>query len=495
MKTRLALLWVALLVAGAGAQAPSLIQAPHFWNDRELADWASPVVGVNTRPGHFSEREYYAARDAEWVRTYPVYFPGREPAGYWDMLRAKKPEALITPGARSEADWVAAGRRVFEEMDVAGFRSTDPKLIALMRSPTEYPKVGGQAQKDGRVFGLRWVPTSKGLALSLADCGSCHSRVMPDGSLLRGAPFNVPFDGVVGQLVEQSNPIFFPGDTTAQVNWRSFAVPWMPNDIHAGLKTMSDADTLALLFSLPPGTFARFNGSPYYPTKVPDLIGLKDRKYIDHTATHRLRGPADVMRYAGLVSCCDTADFGTHRLLTDKQRTIPYKFPDHLLFAMTEYLFSLTPPPNPNQPDARSAAGEKIFQQQGCVNCHPAPLYTNNKLTPAEGFTPPKDHPFAADIMAISVGTDSSLAMKTRKGTGLYKVPSLKGVWYRGMFNHDGSVTTLEEWFDPARLQPNFVPSGFKGYKVEKRAVPGHRFGLNLAPADKAALLAFLRTL
>jgi hypothetical protein len=93
------------------------------------------------------------------------------------------------------------------------------------------------------------------------------------------------------------------------------------------------------------------------------------------------------------------------------------------------------------------------------------------------------------------VGTDPNLALKTRKGTGLYKVPSLRGVWYRGLFNHDGSVRSLEEWFDPARLRDDYMPSGFKGYKLTHRAVPGHEFGLKLSPEDKAALIAFLKTL
>jgi hypothetical protein len=30
---------------------------------------------------------------------------------------------------------------------------------------------------------------------------------------------------------------------------------------------------------------------------------------------------------------------------------------------------------------------------------------------------------------------------------------------------------------------------------VRARAVPGHEFGLELSPADKAALIAFLKTL
>ena len=58
------------------------------------------------------------------------------------------------------------------------------------------------------------------------------------------------------------------------------------------------------------------------------------------------------------------------------------------------------------------------------------------------------------------------------------------------MFNHDSSVTTLEEWFDPARLRDDFVPSGFKGYKVTSRACPAP-FGLKLTAEDKAALVAF----
>jgi hypothetical protein len=37
----------------------------------------------------------------------------------------------------------------------------------------------------------------------------------------------------------------------------------------------------------------------------------------------------------------------------------------------------------------------------------------------------------------------------------------------------------LEEWFDPARL----------------RTIHGHPFGLTLKPADRQALIAFIRTL
>ena len=496
VRFRVLVLMLLIELAGMAAQSGGPTRrAPRFWNDRELAEWATPIAALDVRPSHFSERQYYAAPEAEWVRTYPVYFPGREPANYWEKLSATKPEPLIRPGAKTAGDWVDSGRRVFEEMDIPAFRSTDPQVIAMARSAEEFARRGGRAEKDGRVLGLRWVPTSNGLSLGLSDCSGCHTRVMPDGSLLNGAPFNASLNGVQGELANRGTSIFFPGDSPAIASWREFTVPWIRNDIHDSMKSMTEAEAGALFGSIPTGAFARFNGSPYYMTKVPDLIGIRDRKYIDHTGTHRLRGPEDVMRYAALVSCCDLADFGPHRILTDAQRKIFYRMPDELLFALAEYLFSLESPPNPNTGDPRAAAGRAVFQREGCARCHTPPLYTNNKLTLAQGYEMPPDHPNRADVMSVSVGTDPNLALKTRKGTGFYKVPSLKGVWYRGMFNHDGSVTTLEEWFDPNRLRQDFAPSGFVGYGVTRRAVPGHEFGLRLNAEDKAALLAFLKTL
>ena len=119
----------------------------------------------------------------------------------------------------------------------------------------------------------------------------------------------------------------------------------------------------------------------------------------------------------------------------------------------------------------------------------------SGKLTLARGWQPPADHPNRADIISISVGTDPGLSLATRKGTGFYKIPSLRGVWDRPFLLHDGSLTTLEQMFDPARLDPQYQPKGWNPPGGKTRAVPGHMFGLSLAPDDKGALLAFLRTL
>lgn len=178
------------------------IPAPRIWNDKSLADWAAPVATLNVRPTFFSEKEYYGAPQGDWLRTYPVYFPGREPAGYWEMLRNKKPEPLITPGPRTHAKWITAGQIVFRELDIPVCRSYDPKYFAVLRSSEEFSRVGGHSQKDGTVQGLRLVPTSKGLALTTMQCAGCHIRTMPDGSRVDGAA-----DHDSGDKVQAEDPL------------------------------------------------------------------------------------------------------------------------------------------------------------------------------------------------------------------------------------------------------------------------------------------------
>lgn len=485
---------LAAICASAMAQQQPTA-APRIWNDRDLAEWATPLANINVRPGHLTEKEYYAVAVGDWVRSYPVYLPGREPEGYWQMLQSKKPEPLITPGARTEAEWIAAGRRAYDEMDVPGFRTSDPKFINRIRSGEDFKKSGRRALKDGRITGWRWVPTSSGLALSISECSGCHARIMPDGTLLNGAQSDDPTEDVFFDMLQPANEVFLPGDSLALATWRQYGVPWLQHDTHDLIKSMSWPDIVALLRSNPPGTIARTNGSPWHPTPIIDLIGIKQRKYLDYNATHRLRGPEDVARYGILVACCDALDFGPHHMLTEKQRTPPYRLSDELAYALAKYIYSLEPPSNPNAHDARAAAGKKVFEREGCGGCHAGPSYGNTKLTLAKGYTPPRDHPYRSDMLLMSVGTEPAAALETRKATGLYKVPSLTGLWYRDILSHDGSVASLEEWFDAARLKDDYVPKGFKGYKVEHRAVPGHEFGVNLPSRDKTALIAFLRTL
>ena len=235
---------------------------------------------------------------------------------------------------------------------------------------------------------------------------------------------------------------------------------------------------------------------------MPDLIGVKDRRYLDRTGLEIHRSIGDMMRYSALNQGGDSLasyagfipiDAPNFQQLPDPRRFSRYS--DEQLYALARYIYSLEPPPIPNNSDRLAARGKEVFEDEGCDTCHRPPLYTNNRLTPAIGFTVPDEHRMKFDVMSRSVGTDPELALRTRRGTGYYKVPSLKGVWYRGMFGHSGWAATLEDWFDPRRLRDDYVPTGWKPSGARTYPVKGHQFGLDLSEADRRALIAFLKTL
>jgi hypothetical protein len=133
---------------------------------------------------------------------------------------------------------------------------------------------------------------------------------------------------------------------------------------------------------LPPPFWRWVVHSPERPLqpKIPevwdetDLIGIKDRKYLDHTATHLRRGVGDLMRYAALVSFADAVDFSSYHVLSPGTRRVQARLPDEAL-----YIYSLGPPPNPNPNDDNATAGERIFARERCAAWHTPPLYTNTK--------------------------------------------------------------------------------------------------------------------
>ena len=476
------------------------LKAPKIWDEEALKTWALPVAGVKSRPNFYSEAEYYAAPVAEY-RTYPVYHPDREPPGYMEWLRAQEPKPVLDMSEiKSDADWATLGKRVFDELDVPRFRTDDPRAINALRDRELLKDSPATLTADGQYLIYRWVVEARGrVKLSVTECAGCHVRVQPDGTLLRGAPRNLSGDRIAFPIMlAQGRP---KSDDTGEPlslsewSYAQFGVPWLGDDIHQGFRTMTADQMNAVARSAISGTVARFNGSPYFTTKVPDLIGVRDRRYLDATGTHRNRGPEDIARYGALVSTADDGSIGAHRFLSDRQRQMRYRHSDEALYAIARFLYALEPPTNPNPFDERARRGKAIFHEEGCAKCHTPPVYTNNKLTRVDGFDVPNDHPERSHIVTRSVHTDPALALRTRKGTGLYKIPTLRGLWYRGLYEHSGSVNSLEDWFDPKRLEPTYVPSGWKGPGVTARAVPGHEFGLDLPPEDVEALIAFLKCL
>lgn len=499
------------LVATAADTKPWRPVIPTVWDEAALADWATPVAGLNVRPTHVSAKQYYALA-VENLSTYPVYFPGREPEGYWEMLQHIGPKPLIEPKKlKTEGAWIEAGRKVFDEADHVHLRTLDAKFIDAARNRETFESSGTEPLPDGTLYGARWVPTSQGVALSFGNCNNCHLLYMSDGTRVPGAPtfsevsrtrnprYRNPLINQVqftNRIVTGAGPFRMGAEPLGMWLYSAYGVPWITSDINERVKDITKAEYDALGRAVVRGGgVPRWNGSLYYPAKIPDLIGVKDRKYIDHTATHLHRGIGDMMRYAALVAFAETTDFGPHHMLGGNSRRVEARLPDEALYALAVYIYSLQPPPNPNPLDAKAIAGQKIFEREGCPMCHTPPLYTNNKLTLALGFTPPNDKPTFLDVLPLSVGTEPGLALATRKGTGYYKVPSLKGLWYRGHYLHDGSAASLDEMFDPTRLSDSHVPGGFRPPGVETHAIKGHEFGLKLTAADREQLIAFLRTL
>jgi hypothetical protein len=468
---------------------------PKTWVDAEIAELEVPLANPIGSPKHISADYYYRIPVRKIYRSYPVYAPGKEPPGYMDWLKQQEPEIAFDPARlKTEADWTKAGELVFDAPLIFG----PPEALYRVRDPEWVRAVGAAQAKDGTLPYLHYVIREKGkVEIGDLSCALCHTRVMPDGSVIKGAQGNFPFIRALGLRFKNA-----PDEVVRKVGESLYGAPWLKGDNPTErIRRKTAAEVSAESVEIPPGVIPRHRTSPVDPVQVPDLIGVKDRKYLDRTGLQLHRSLVDIMRYAALNQGGDAlASFDGFIPAAEDFHLRPdpstqERYSDEQLYALALYLYSLKPPPNPNKFDALAQRGQKIFDQQGCARCHTPPLYTSNKLTPVDGFTVPEEHKRKYDILPMSVGTDPNLALKTRRGTGYYKVPSLKGVWYRGPFEHNGSVATLEDWFDAKRLRDDYVPTGFKWIGSRTRAVKGHEFGLQLSAEDKRALIAFLKTL
>jgi hypothetical protein len=497
-----------ILVAAGGLAAAQAPPIPRTWDDAEIARHEVPLAVPEASPKHVTSDYYYRIPVRPIHKSYPVYAAGREPAGYFEDLTRQEPAILWDdagrrPALETDADWVRAGALVFDaplvlDINLAVDDVRDPRWLAATGAP-----VAG----DGTLPWFQYVVRRKGVVeLGSTSCGFCHSRVMPDGSVIKGAQGNLPVQRAVAFRWRAAAAVA-PDKARYAAQIRAFldrlhAAPYLRPDPQDRLDTMSLEEMAALFDSYPPGVSLRHRGNSFIAIQVPDLIGLKDRRYFDRTGLERHRSIGDLMRYAAMNQGGDSlasyagfvpAGGPTFRQLPGPERFTRYS--DEQLYALSRYLYSLQPPPNPNPFDARAARGQEVFEDEGCSTCHEPPLYTNNKLTRAPGFTIPDDHRERFDVMTRSVGTDPELALRTRRGTGYYKVPSLRGVWYRGMFGHSGWAATLEDWFDPRRLRDDYVPTGWKPFGARTYPVKGHEFGLELSDGDRRALIAFLKTL
>lgn len=282
LQARLRCLTVVLSTLASGrsilcAQPPFEPVIPKTWNESELADWATPLAGINRRPEHMSPDQYYGLPEDN-LKTWPVYLAGKEPPGYWEMLQHVGPKPMIEPGKlRTGADWVEAGRSVFMQIDHLHLRTTDPALIAMARRGDYLVPL-----PDGTAANVRWVPTPDGVALGFPNCAACHRMITPDDHVIDGAPSfalpgrrtGPPGPAIVARshrlqrYVDGGSPVHMAPGPFGMWLYSAFGVPWLQDDVHTKLKGMSQTEFSKLVAAgVRGGAVPRWNGSIYFPTK------------------------------------------------------------------------------------------------------------------------------------------------------------------------------------------------------------------------------------
>ena len=459
---------------------------------------ARPVIS----PAHVSAVYYESIPVRIVYKSYPIYHPDSEPQGYLDWLRRQEPQVIFDSAKlKTEIDWLRAGEDVFDaSIGFASAAGIDYHICAFLEDVRDrdwYKATRVPLTERGVMPFLRYVVRKKGLVeLGQLSCATCHTRVMPDRTIVKGAQGNFPLDRALAWAFRRHAP---PGLVQLALR-QGYTAPGLDPDPIAEILREPDDEVVRHFDAIPAGVVARQGSSPLYPPAVPDLIGLRDILYLDRTGRMQHRGVEDLMRYSALnQGADDLASSGGFIPASEDLKTRPEpktqgRYSDAQLYALSLYIYSLVPPANPNRFDGRATRGEEVFRREACDRCHPPPLYTSNELMPVVGFEVPDDHHEKYDVAMRRIDTGPELATRTRRGTGYYKVPSLRGVWYRGPFEHNGSVATLEDWFDPERIEGGYVPTAFRGLATS-RAVKGHRFGLGLSGEDRAALIAFLKTL
>lgn len=120
--------------------------------------------------------------------------------------------------------------------------------------------------------------------------------------------------------------------------------------------------------------------------------------------------------------------------------------------------------------------GYQLFQQK-CGSCHKEPLFT--------------DFSFRNNGLVPSQVNDEGRMMVTGNASDRYrfKVPSLRNLSFTAPYMHDGRLLTLEAVLD--HYTNNVQPTQNLDPLLQQNA----QLGIVLSPADKANLLAFLKTL
>jgi len=181
---------------GANRESKFTPEIPRTWDDGAIATLEVPLANPIGSPKHVSADYYYRIPVRPIYKEYPIYAPGHEPPGYMEWLRQQEPVILWDdkghrPPLLTRADWIKAGEMVSE----ASAQANGVMNVGQTTSSEWWAKIGARTAMDGTLPGYHYMISEKGkLELGDLSCASCHSRVMGDGTVLKGAQGNFPFD-------------------------------------------------------------------------------------------------------------------------------------------------------------------------------------------------------------------------------------------------------------------------------------------------------------
>jgi CxxC motif-containing protein (DUF1111 family) len=132
-------------------------------------------------------------------------------------------------------------------------------------------------------------------------------------------------------------------------------------------------------------------------------------------------------------------------------------------------------PPMRGELNDQTREGERVFAAIGCPACHVPSLTTGPSANPVFDRRPV---PLFSDLLLHDVGTGDGIVQGVATGEEI-RTPALWGLRLRRPLLHDGSAATIE---DAVRRHAGEAALARRGFE-------------RLSDADRAALLAFLRSL
>ena len=191
---------------------------PRAWDDGEVEAFQVPLAQRDRSPRFLNSKEYYALRSPPAYLSHVSGVCSRSPAsrpGYMEGLQQKEPEILFDASKlRTEAGLDATPVMI-------GLRFVIP-IPGDPASPLQMAMVAGApATRDGVIPLFRYVIRKKGVVEigGGSSCRACHTRLMPDGSLIKGAQERAA--SALGQIFA-SIPAF-----AIRLRWTLFGTPWV----------------------------------------------------------------------------------------------------------------------------------------------------------------------------------------------------------------------------------------------------------------------------